>query len=56
MHFSREKHLELSRNVAVASDKNQGMALALMGVALTMLATDLLSHELKASVLPSSRA
>ena len=32
MHLSWEKHLELSRNVAVASDKNQGMALALMGV------------------------
>ena len=56
MHFSWEKHLELSRNVAVASDKNQGTALALMGVALTMLATDLLAHEWKASVLPSSRA
>ena len=56
MHFSWEKHLELSRNVAVASDKNQGMALALMGVAFTMLVTDLLAHELKASVLPSSRA
>ena len=56
MHFSWEKHLELYRNVAVASEKNQGMALALMGVALTMLATDLLAHELKASVLPSSSA
>jgi hypothetical protein len=56
MHFSWEKHLELSRNVAVASDENQGMALALMGVALTMLATDLLTHELKTSALPSSRA
>jgi hypothetical protein len=56
MHFSWEKHLELSRNVAVASDKNQGIALALMGVALTMLATDLLAHELKGSALPSSRA
>ena len=49
MHFSWEKHLELSRNVAIASDKNKG-------VALTMLATDLLVHELKASALPSSRA
>ena len=56
MHFSWEKHLELSRSVAVASDKNQGIALALMGVALTMLSTDLLAHELKASALPSSRA
>ena len=56
MHFSWEKHLELSRSVAVASDNNQGIALALMGVALTMLAMDLLAHELKASALPSSRA
>ena len=56
MNFFRDKYLELSRNVAIASDKNKGMALALMGVALTMLATDLLAHELKASVLPSSRA
>ena len=56
MHFSWKKHLELSRNVAVASDKNQGIALALMGVALTILVTDLLAHELKVSVLPSSRA
>ena len=56
MHFSWEKHLELSRIVAVASDKNQGLALALMGVALTMLSMDLLAHELKASALPSSRA
>ena len=56
MNFSWEKHLELSRIVAVASDKNKGIALALMGVALNMLATDLLAHELKASVLPSSRA
>ena len=56
MQFPWEKHLELSRNVAVASDKNQGIALALMGVALTMLATDLLAHELRGSALPSSRA
>ena len=55
MHFSWEKHLELSRNVAVASDKNQGIALALMGVALTMLAADLLANALKASVLLSYR-
>ena len=56
MHFSWEIHLELSRNVAVASDKTQGMALALMGVALTMLATDLLVHELQTSALPTSRS
>ena len=56
MHFSWEKHLELSRNVAVASDNNQGMALALMGVALAMLLTDLLAHELQTSALPTSRS
>ena len=56
MHFSWEKHLELSRNVAVASDENQGMALALMGVSLTMLLTDLLVHELQTSALPTSRS
>ena len=56
MHFSWERHLELSQNVAVTSDKNQGMALALMGVALTMLLTDLLAHELQTTALPSSRA
>ena len=56
MHFSWEKHLELSRNVAVASDENQGTALALMGVALTMLVKDLLAHELNGSALPSSRS
>ena len=56
MHFSWEKHLELSRNVAFASDNNQGMALALMGVALTMLLTDLLAHELQTSALPTSRS
>ena len=55
MHLSWEKHLELSRNVAVASDKIRDGS-CLMGVALTMLATDLLAHELKVSVLPSSRA
>ena len=56
MHFTWEKHLKLSKNVAVASDKDQGIALALMGVALTMLAADLLAHELKVSALPSSWA
>ena len=56
MHFSWEKHLELSRNVAVASDKNKGFALALMGVALTLLAKDLLAHEQQISMLPSSKA
>ena len=55
MHFSWEKHLELSQKVAVASDNNQGLALALMGVALTLLARDLLIHETTLSPLPSPR-
>ena len=56
MHFSWEKHLELSRNVAITSDRNQGKALGLMGLALTLLAKDLLMHELQTSPLPSSRS
>ena len=56
MHFSWEKHLDLSRNVATASDNNQGLALALMGVALTLLARDLLIHETTLSPLPSPQA
>ena len=45
------KRLESTRNGAVAL-QTQGIALALMGVSLTMLATDLLAHELKTSALP----
>ena len=45
------KRLESIRNGAVAL-QTQGIALALMGVARTMLATDLLAHELKTSALP----
>ena len=51
MHFFQQKRLESTRNGAVAL-QTQGIALALMGVALTMLATDLLAHELKTSALP----
>ena len=45
MHFSWEKHLKLSRLVASTADKDRGLALALMGVGLTLLAKDLLSIE-----------
>ena len=55
MHFSWEKHLELARNVAVVSDQNQGSALALMGIALTLLAKDLLAHEQHCSAMPTPR-
>ncbi|MAR08366.1 MAG: hypothetical protein CL681_01685 [Blastopirellula sp.] len=47
MHYSWEKHLELSRNVSMAADKDTGVALALMGIALTILANDLLLAELR---------
>ena len=45
------KRLKSTRNGAV-SLKNQGMSLVLMNIALTMLATDLVAHELKTSDLP----
>lgn len=47
MHFSWQKHLDLSRNVSNAADKDSGIALALMGIALTILAKDLLAYELQ---------
>ena len=56
MNFSWGQHLELSRAVTAAADRDKGLSLALMGVALTLLAKDLLAHELKleASAMPSS--
>ena len=49
MHFSWQKHLELSRTVSNTADENTGVALSLMGIALTLLAKDLLSYELQIS-------
>jgi hypothetical protein len=46
MHFSWKQHLELSRKVFKSADAHQGVALALMGVGLSMLAKDLLAAEL----------
>ena len=54
MHFFWGQHLELTRNGAIAL-QNQGMSLNQMNIALTVLTTDLLAHELKASALLSSR-
>ena len=45
MHFSWDKHQTLSRNVAKAADKDMGLAIALMGVGLTLLSKDLLLVE-----------
>ncbi len=50
MHLSWQKHLELSRIVSNAADKDSGTGLALMGIALTILAKDLLMHETRSSV------
>ena len=46
MHFSWKKHLVLSRKVSNSSDAHQGVALALMGMGLAILAKDLLAAEL----------
>ncbi len=46
MHFSWKQHLELSRKVSNSADDHRGVALALMGVGLSMLAKDLLAAEL----------
>ena len=50
MHLSWQKHLELSRVVSNAADKESGTGLALMGLALTILAKDLLMYEVSPSV------
>jgi hypothetical protein len=45
MRQSWPQHLQLSRSLQLAADEQSGMALALMGVALVMLAQDLLDVE-----------
>ncbi|QNJ22212.1 hypothetical protein SynMITS9220_00904 [Synechococcus sp. MIT S9220] len=40
----------MSRIVSNAADKDSGTGLALMGIALTILAKDLLMHETRSSV------
>ena len=47
MHFEWGQHLELSKEVADASDRQTGISLALMGVAITLLMQDLLAQELQ---------
>ena len=46
MHFSWKQHYELSRKVANSADANRGVALALMGIGLSMLLKDLFAAEL----------
>ena len=45
MRQSWPQHLQLSRSLQLAADEQSGIALALMGVALLMLAQDLLDVE-----------
>ena len=45
MHFSWEKHQKLSRDVANAADKDIGIAMALMGMGITLLLNDLFLIE-----------
>ena len=46
MRLSWPQHLETARQVERAADEHRGMALGLMGVALLLLAQDLLDDEL----------
>ncbi len=45
MHLSWPDHLHAARVVERSDDESRGTALALMGVALLLLAEDLLEHE-----------
>lgn len=46
MRLSWPQHLETARTLELTSDSQRGEALALMGIALLMLAQDLLDQEL----------
>ncbi|MFN5118141.1 MAG: hypothetical protein ACK5FE_16095 [Cyanobacteriota bacterium] len=54
MRLSWPQHLELSRTVERAAVDQRGMALALMGVSLLMLAEDLLETETEARICPEA--
>ena len=45
MRLSWPQHLQVSRTIELAADNHRGMALALMGLSLLMLAEDLLESE-----------
>ncbi|MFM2080544.1 MAG: hypothetical protein RLZZ219_1226 [Cyanobacteriota bacterium] len=46
MHLSWPQHLQTARTLELTSPEDRGLALALMGVALLLLAQDLLVLEL----------
>ncbi|MCP9889130.1 hypothetical protein KBY96_14485 [Cyanobium sp. ATX 6A2] len=47
MRLSWPEHLQTARTLELSGDEQRGTALALMGVALLLLAQDLLSQELE---------
>jgi len=49
MRLSWPQHLQASRTLELAGESHQGMALALMGMSLLILAEDLLESEQAAS-------
>jgi len=49
MRLSWPQHLQASRTLELAGESHQGMALALMGMSLLILADDLLESEQAAS-------
>jgi hypothetical protein len=48
MHFSWPQHLQAARTLELASEKDLGTALGLMGVAMLICAQDLVQLESKA--------
>jgi hypothetical protein len=53
MRLSWPQHLEASRTLERAGDGQRGMALALMGISLLILAEDLLESQLQAKDAPA---
>lgn len=50
MRYGWAQHLDMARTLGSAGSAEQGTALALMGVALLMLAEDLLTHEIPLAI------
>lgn len=53
MRLSWPEHLQTARTLELTGDGQRGEALALMGIALLLLAQDLLDQELEADATPS---
>ena len=55
MRLSWPQHLEASRTLERAGDAQRGMAFALMGISLLILAEDLLESQLRGQDLPQDQ-